>query len=57
MLFFHGNKLSADAFAENKIHRDTYVKVFDENGRFAALYEYSDEKRQYVPFKMFPVSN
>ena len=34
-----------------------YVKVFDENGRFAALYEYSDEKRQYVPFKMFPVSN
>ena len=56
-LLANGNKLSADAFAENKIHRDTYVKVFDENGRFAALYEYSDEKRQYVPFKMFPVSN
>ena len=56
-LLAHGNKLSADAFAENKIHRDTYVKVFDENGRFAALYGYSDEKRQYVPFKMFPVSN
>ena len=45
-LLANGNKLSADAFAENKIHRDTYVKVFDENGRFAALYEYSDEKRQ-----------
>lgn len=56
-LLANGNKLSADAFAENKIHRDTYVKVFNENGRFAALYEYSDEKRQYVPFKMFPVSN
>ena len=32
-LLANGNKLSADAFAENKIHRDTYVKVFDENGR------------------------
>ena len=56
-LLANGNKLSADAFAEDKIYRDTYVKVYDENGRFAALYEYSDEKRQYVPFKMFPVSN
>ena len=56
-LLANGNKLGADAFVENQIHRDTYVKVFDENGRFAALYEYSDEKRQYVPFKMFPVSN
>ena len=41
-LLANGNKLSADAFAENKIHRDTYVKVFDENGRFVALYEYSE---------------
>lgn len=56
-LLANGNKLSADAFAEDKIYRDTYVKVYDENGRFVALYEYSDEKRQYVPFKMFPVSN
>ena len=56
-LLANGNKLSADAFAEDKIYRDTYVKVYDENGGFAALYEYSDEKRQYVPFKMFPVSN
>ena len=56
-LLANGNKLSADSFVENQIYRDTYVKVYDENGRFAALYEYSDEKRQYVPFKMFPVSN
>ena len=56
-LLANGNKLGADAFAENQVYRDTYVKVYDENGRFAALYEYSDEKRQYVPFKMFPVSN
>lgn len=55
-LLANGNKLSADSFVENQIYRDTYVKVYDENGRFAALYEYSDEKRQYVPFKMFPVS-
>ena len=52
----NGNKLSADSFVENQIYRDTYVKVYDANDRFAALYEYSDEKRQYVPFKMFPVS-
>ena len=56
-LLANGNKLSADSFVENQIYRDTYVKVYDENGRFVALYEYSDEKRQYVPFKMFPVSN
>lgn len=56
-LLANGNKLSADSFVENQIYRDTYVKVYDENERFAALYEYSDEKRQYVPFKMFPVSN
>ena len=56
-LLANGNKLSADSFVENQVYRDTYVKVYDENGRFAALYEYSDEKRQYVPFKMFPVSN
>ena len=56
-LLANGNKLSADSFVENQIYMDTYVKVYDENGRFAALYEYSDEKRQYVPFKMFPVSN
>ncbi len=55
-LLANGNKLSADSFVENQIYRDTYVKVYDEHGRFAALYEYSDEKRQYVPFKMFPVS-
>lgn len=55
-LLANGNKLSADSFVENQIYRDTYVKVYDENGRFASLYEYSDEKRQYVPFKMFPVS-
>ena len=55
-LLANGNKLSADSFVENQIYRDTYVKVYDENGRFEALYEYSDEKRQYVPFKMFPVS-
>ena len=56
-LLANGNKLSADSFVENQVYRDTYVKVYDENDRFAALYEYSDEKRQYVPFKMFPVSN
>lgn len=56
-LLANGNKLSADSFVENQIYMDTYVKVYDENGRFTALYEYSDEKRQYVPFKMFPVSN
>ena len=56
-LLANGNKLSADSFVENQIYMDTYVKVYDENGRFAALYEYSVEKRQYVPFKMFPVSN
>lgn len=56
-LLANGNKLSADSFVENQIYMDTYVKVYDENGRFAALYEYSDEKGQYVPFKMFPVSN
>lgn len=56
-LLANGNKLSADSFVENQIYMDTYVKVYDENGRFVALYEYSDEKRQYVPFKMFPVSN
>ncbi len=56
-LLANGNKLSADSFVENQVYRDTYVKVYDENGRFVALYEYSDEKRQYVPFKMFPVSN
>ena len=56
-LLANGNKLSADSFVENQIYRDTYVKVYDANDRFAALYEYSDEKRQYVPFKMFPVSN
>ncbi len=56
-LLANGNKLSADSFVENQIYRDTYVKVYDEHGRFVALYEYSDEKRQYVPFKMFPVSN
>ena len=56
-LLANGNKLGADSFVEDQIYRDTYVKVYDENGRFAALYEYSDEKRQYVPFKMFPVSN
>lgn len=56
-LLANGNKLSADSFVENQIYMDTYVKVYDENERFAALYEYSDEKRQYVPFKMFPVSN
>ena len=55
-LLANGNKLSADSFVENQIYRDTYVKVYDANDRFAALYEYSDEKRQYVPFKMFPVS-
>lgn len=55
-LLANGNKLSADSFVENQVYRDTYVKVYDENDRFAALYEYSDEKRQYVPFKMFPVS-
>ena len=55
-LLANGNKLSADSFVENQIYRDTYVKVYDEHGRFAALYEYSDGKRQYVPFKMFPVS-
>lgn len=55
-LLANGNKLSADSFVENQIYRDTYVKVYDEHGRFAALYKYSDEKRQYVPFKMFPVS-
>lgn len=55
-LLANGNKLSADSFVENQIYRNTYVKVYDENRRFAALYEYSDEKRQYVPFKMFPVS-
>lgn len=56
-LLANGNKLSADSFVENQVYRDTYVKVYDENDRFAALYEYSDEKRQYVPFKMFPVSS
>lgn len=55
-LLANGNKLSADSFVENQIYRDTYVKIYDANDRFAALYEYSDEKRQYVPFKMFPVS-
>lgn len=53
-LLFNGNKLKPALFVENQVYKDTYVKVYDENGRFAALYEYSDEKKQYVPYKMFP---
>lgn len=53
-LLFNGNKLKPASFVENQVYKDTYVKVYDENGRFAALYEYSDEKKQYVPYKMFP---
>lgn len=34
-LLANGNKLSADSFMEDQIYRDTYVKVYDENGRFA----------------------
>ena len=34
-LLANGNKLSADSFVENQVYRDTYVKVYDENDRFA----------------------
>ena len=50
-------KFSESAADSQVIRGFQFFKVYDENGRFAALYEYSDEKRQYVPFKMFPVSN
>lgn len=52
-LLANGNKLKASAFEENHIYRGTYVRVYDESGRFVALYEYSGEKDEYVPFKMF----
>lgn len=52
-LLANGNKLKASAFEENHVYRGTYVRVYDMDGRFAALYEYSEEKGEYVPFKMF----
>lgn len=52
-LLANGNRLRADAFAENHIFRDTRVRVYAADGAFTALYEYDEAKREYVPFKMF----
>lgn len=52
-LLKNGNKLNAGNFIENKIIRDTNIRIYDENGDFKALYIYDEEKGQYKPFKFF----
>ncbi len=51
-LLKNGNKLLPKNFAENKIIKDTNIRVYNEQGKFTALYNYDTNKGQYVPFKM-----
>ena len=51
-LLKNGNKLSPKNFNENKIIEDTNIRVYDNDGKFAALYFYDKNKKQYVPFKI-----
>lgn len=54
-LLKNGNKLSADNFVENTIVTDSCVRVYNENGVFAAIYQYDNQKKMYQPVKMFQV--
>jgi tRNA pseudouridine55 synthase len=55
-LLANGNKLTADNFVENELYTEDYVRVYDSEGRFAALYQMDTTGKQYKPFKMFPKS-
>lgn len=52
-LLRNGNKLSPSSFDEDIIINDTNIRVYDDTGRFTALYYYDKQKKQYVPYKMF----
>ncbi len=52
-LLRNGNKLSPSSFDEDIIINDTNIRIYDDTGRFTALYYYDKQKKQYVPYKMF----
>lgn len=54
-LLKNGNKLSADNFIENTIVTNSCIRVYNENGVFAAIYQYDNQKKMYQPVKMFQV--
>lgn len=51
-LLSNGNRMRPDCFDEGCIYKYTLVRIYDEAGDFAALYEYREDKREYAPFKM-----
>lgn len=53
-LLKNGNSLSGDSFIEPiKAEKDMRIRVYDCLGNFIAIYLYNEEKKSFVPEKMF----
>ncbi|MEG2667073.1 MAG: tRNA pseudouridine(55) synthase TruB [Lachnospiraceae bacterium] len=53
-LLYNGNPFNADCIQESvRLKDQEKVRVYDEGGRFIALYQYQEEQHQYKIVKMF----
>lgn len=49
----NGNALSAANLVEGQLPRTDRIRVYDEQGKFCALYRYVPDRRRILPLKMF----
>lgn len=52
-LLYNGNVLLAQNIEEAKPERDRPVSVYDDKGRFLAVYQWNSESENFKPIKMF----
>jgi tRNA pseudouridine55 synthase len=51
-LLYNGNRLEKKYFAEEHISENP-LRIYDEEGRFIGIYEYSSQREDYKPVKVF----
>ena len=50
-MLFNGNQLFRNSFEE--MVSDDRIRVYDTKGNFTGIYKFSEDKKCYVPEKMF----
>jgi tRNA pseudouridine55 synthase len=49
----NGNRVEKRMFAEKPCAKEERLRVYDSKGEFIGIYEYSPERKDYKPVKMF----